>query len=246
MVPANGEVNQQLAAPVLYLLDTTLPSVPQQTLRSYYSSLIPSLIAVLDTLLTSNSNSEGTAAVIKSSIGAIESLIVAQDFTAWKSRDERGVQHVFTGYLLANGMDPRPKVRRRVLGAIRTVLMSPPANPSGTHPAAEGTATVCFHTVQTQFGQAKKKHAKDGGEKNAKAVHSLHLLKAVGSAVAWPKSSIRELVELLLKLSSESFDDIIRLAASEVFQVIFAQASEEMNAERLREIIQVPFHIIFF
>jgi ribosomal RNA-processing protein 12 len=232
-------VNQQLAAPVLYLLDTILPSVPPQTLRSYYSTTIPSLIVILDALFASNSSSEGAAAVIKSTIGAIESLIVAQDFAAWKSRDEKGVQHVFTGYLVANGMDPRPKVRRRVLGAIRTVLMSPPANPSGTHPASESSATICFHTVQAQFGQGKKKKGKDGGERDVKAVHSLHLLKAVGSAVAWPKSSIRELVELLLKLSSESYDEIVRLAALEVFQVIFGQACQEMNAERLREVIQV-------
>jgi hypothetical protein len=122
--------------------------------------------------------------------------------------------------------------------------MSPPANPSGTHPAGDGTATICFHTVQAQFGQGKKKKGKDGGERDVKAVHSLHLLKAVGSAVAWPKSSIRELVELLLKLSSESYDEIVRLAALEVFQVIFGQACQEMNAERLREVIQVSSHWI--
>ena len=153
------------------------------------------------------------------------------------------VQHVFTGYLVGNGMDPRPKVRKRVLEAIKKVLTNPPANPSATHPAGDGTAMICFHTVQAQFGQAKKKKGKDGGERDAKAVHSLHLLKTVASAVSWPKSSVRELVELLLKLSSEVYDGIIRLAALEVFQVIFGQASEEMNAERLREVIEVlPCH----
>jgi len=148
-------------------------------------------------------------------------------------------QHVFTGYLIGNGMDPRPKVRRRVLEAIRKVLSNPPANPSGLHPAGDGTAAVCFHTVQAQFNQSKKKKANEGGERDAKAVHALQLLKTVASAVPWPKSSIRELVELLLKLSSEAYDDIIRLAALEVFQVIFAQATEEMNTQRLREVLEV-------
>jgi len=46
-------------------------------------------------------------------------------------------------------------------------------------------------------------------------------------------------VELLLKLSSEAYDDIIRLAALEVFQVIFGQGSEGMDAQRLCEIIEV-------
>jgi ribosomal RNA-processing protein 12 len=187
--------------------------------------------------LTPN-NSEGTAAIIKSTIGAIESLLLAQDFAAWKSRDEMGVQHVFTGYLVSNGMDPRPKVRKRVLEAIKNVLANPPANPSAVHPAGDGTATVCFHTVQAQFGQKKKK-TKVGGERDAKAVHSLQLLKAVASAVPWPKTSMRELVELLLKLSSEGYDDIVRLAALEVFQVIFGQASQDMDAQRLQQVLEV-------
>lgn len=135
-------------------------------------------------------------------------------------------------------MDPRPKVRKRVLEAIKNVLINPPANPNALHPAGDGSAMICFHTVQAQFGQTKKKKS-TGGERDAKAVHSLHLLKTVASAVSWPKSSVRELVELLLKLSSEAYEDHVRLAALEVFQVIFGQASEEMNAERLREVIEV-------
>ena len=125
--------------------------------------------------------------------------------------------------------------------------MNPPASPTALHPAAEGTAMICFHAVQAEFGHTKKKHkGKEGGDRDAKAVHSLHLLKTVASAVTWPKSSMRELVELLLRLSSETYDDIVRLAALEVFQVIFGQASEEMNAERLREVIDVPSAAWFF
>jgi ribosomal RNA-processing protein 12 len=238
----NGEVNHQLAAPVVYLMDVVLPSVPPQTLRSFYSRTIPSLVALLETLSISHgSGSEGTAALIRSAIGAVESLLVAQDFNAWRSRDEMSVQHVFTGYLVGYGMDLRPKVRKRVLEAIQSVLSNPPANPTGLHPAGDGTATICFHTVQAQFGQSKKKKGKEVNERDAKSVYSLQLLKTVASAVPWPKTSIRELVELLLKLSSEAYDDIIRLAALEVFQVIFEQATEEMDSQRLREVIEVPF-----
>ena len=234
-------MNHQLAAPVLYLLDVILPSVAPQTLRTYYSRTVPTLVAVLETLSErQNTGSEGVAAIIKSTIGALETIILAQDFAAWKSRDEMSVQHVFTGYLVGNGLDPRPKVRKRVLEAIKKALLNPPASPSALHPAAEGTATICFHTVQAQFGQTKKKQkGKEGGERDARAVHSLHLLKTVASAVTWPKSLMRELVELLLKLSAETYDDIVRLAALEVFQVILGQASEDMNAERLREVIEV-------
>jgi len=241
--PEENKVNHQLATPVLYLLDVILPSVAPQTLRAYYSRTVPSLVAVLETLSeTPNTGSEGVAAIIKSTVGALETLLLAQDFGAWKSRDELSVQHVFTGYLVGNGMDPRPKVRKRVLEAIKKVLSNPPASPNALHPAADGTATICFHTVQAHFGQTKKKHkGVEGDERDAKAVHSLHLLKTVASAVAWPKSSMRELVELLLKLSAESYDDIVRLAALEVFQVIFGQASEEMNAERLREVLEVLY-----
>ena|ERR1700737_3264275 len=228
-----------MAAPVLYLMDAILPFVPPETLRAYYSRTIPGLIATLDTLSATPSNSEGTAAIIKSIIGAIETLLLAQDFSAWKSRNEMAVQHVFTGYLVSNGMDPRPKVRKRVLDAIKNVLANPPANPTALHPAGDGTATMCLHTVQAKFGQGKKKKAKEGGERDSKAVHSLHLLKAVASAVPWPKTSMRELVELLLKLSSEGHDDIVRLAALEIFQAIFGQASGDMDAERLQQVLTV-------
>jgi ribosomal RNA-processing protein 12 len=176
---------------------------------------------------------------MKSAIGTIETLLLAQEFTAWKSWDEMSVQPVFTAYIVGNGISSHPKARKRALEAIKKVLTNPPAHPTAVHPAAEGTAADCFHTVQAQFGQAKKKKTKDAGDRDAKAVHSLHLLKTVASAVPWPKSSIRELVELLLQLSSEAYDDIVRLAALEVFQVIFSQASEEMKVDRLREVIEV-------
>lgn len=135
-------------------------------------------------------------------------------------------------------MDPRPKVRKRVLDAIKKILTNPPANPSTLHPAGDGTAEICLHTVRVHFNQGKKK-PKEEGERESKAVHALHLLKTVASAVTWPKSSMRELVELLLQLSSETYDNIVRLAALEVFQVIFGQASQEMDADRLREVIDV-------
>jgi hypothetical protein len=106
------------------------------------------------------------------------------------------------------------------------------------HPAAEDSAMIAFHIVEGQFG-SKKGRAKGGSEKDVKAVHSLHLLKMVASAVSWPKTKIRELIELLLKLSSEVYDDNVRLSALEVFQVIFAQASEGMDASHLKEVLEV-------
>jgi hypothetical protein len=97
---------------------------------------------------------------------------------------------------------------------------------------------MCFNTVQAQFS-VKKKKVKESGERDVKGVYSLQLLKAVASAMPWPKASIRDLVELLLKLSSERYDDIVRLAALEVFQVIFGQASQDMNAERSQQVLEV-------
>jgi ribosomal RNA-processing protein 12 len=170
----------------------------------------------------------------------LESLIVAQDFFSWKSSEEIAVQHIFSQYILGNGMDSRPKIRKRAQEAIKKILSNPPTHPSGLHPVGEGTAIICFHTVQTQFGQSSKKKKLYSAERDAKAVHSLHLLKTVAASVSWPKDSIRELVELLLKLSSEVYDDIVRLAALEVFRVIFNQATEEFKGDRLSEILDVP------
>jgi ribosomal RNA-processing protein 12 len=222
----------------VYLLDIVLPSVPSQTLRTYYSRTIPCLIKLLDTLSSqSGVNSEGTAAIIKSTIGVLETLIKTQEYHAWKSGEETGVQQIFSQYILAVGIDPRPKIRKRALEAIKQILSNPPTHPSTLHPVGETTAMIAFHTVQTQFGPSSKK--KKTSERDSKAVHSLQLLKVVASCVSWPKSNMRELVELVLKLSSETYDDIIRLAALEVFQVIFSQATDELNRERLSEILNV-------
>jgi ribosomal RNA-processing protein 12 len=235
-----GAVNLQLVGPVLYLLDVVLPVVPPKTLRSYYSSTIPIVTLVISALSDmEDRSSEGTAAVVKSAVGAIESLLLAQEFSAWKSRDELSVQHVFTGYLVVPALDPRPKVRKRILEAIKKILSNPPASPSALHPAGESTAIICFNTVQAQFNQTKKKRSKEKVLRDAKAIHSLQLLKTVASAVLWPSSSIRELVDLLLKLSSETYDNVVRLSALEVFQVVFAQAASGMDKERLLEVIEV-------
>jgi ribosomal RNA-processing protein 12 len=234
--PDEGQVNYQLAAPVLYLLDLVLPLVPPQTLRTYFLRTIPTLVAVLDA--ANSAHTEGSAAVARSIIGAIETLLLAQDFSAWKSRDEMSVLGVFTGYIMGSGTDSRPKVRKRALDAVKTILDNVPANPTALHPAAEDSAMIAFHIVEGQFG-SKKGRAKGGSEKDVKAVHSLHLLKMVASAVSWPKTKIRELIELLLKLSSEVYDDNVRLSALEVFQVIFVQASEGMDASHLKEVLEV-------
>ena len=221
---------------MLYLLDLVLPSVPQQTLRTYYLRTVPSLVAVLDAV--KGSHTEGSTAVARSIIGAIETLLLAQGFAAWKSRGETSVLEVFTGYIIGSGTDARPKVRKRALDAVKNILENVPANPTALHPAAEESAMIAFHIVRGQFGP-KKGRGKDGPEKEVKAVHSLHLLKMVASAVSWPKTEICELVELLLQLSSESYDDNVRLSALEVFQVIFVQASDGMDATRLKEVLEV-------
>ena len=221
---------------MLYLLDLVLPSVPPQTIRAYYLRTIPSLLAVLDA--GADNHTEGSTAVARSTLGAIETLILAQDFAAWKSREDNCVQRVFTGYIMGSGTDTRPKVRKRALDVVKNVLENVPASPSLIHPAAEEGAMIAFHIVEGQFGQ-RKGRGKEGSQKEITGVHSLHLLKTVASAISWPKGNVRELVELLLKLSSESYDDNVRLSALEVFQVIFTQASEEMDATRLKEVLEV-------
>jgi len=234
-----GEINIQLAAPVVYLIDTILEFVPLETLRTNYSHIVPSLATILENQSAGNTHSEGTAALIRSALGALERVITAQDDPAWKSREEHSVQLVFTSYIVGYSLDPRPKVRKRALEAIKHILTNPSFGRKGPHPAAEGTAMLAFHTAQAQFGQSKKKKGRDGGERDVKAVHSLNLLKVVADSLVWPKSSIQELVEFLLNLSSENYDNVVRLTALDCFEVIFAQATEDNDSGRIRELIEV-------
>ena len=234
-----GEVNTQLAAPVVYLIDTILEFVPPETLRTNYSHIVPSLATILENQSTGNTHSEGTAALIRSALGALERVLTAQDDSTWKSREEHSVQLVFTSYILGYSLDPRPKVRKRALDAIKNILTHPSVDRKGAHPAAEGTAALAFHTAQAQFGQSKKRKGRDAGERDVKAVHSLNLLKVVADSLVWPKSSIQELVEFLLNLSSENYDNVVRLTALDCFEVIFAQATEDNDTGRIREVIEV-------
>lgn len=119
---ANDAVNSELATPVVYLLDTVTPFAPQPLLRSKFTQILTLLAPVL--LLQ-----EAEPILLRSSIGCLESLLLAQDSSSWElSVSQIGPRRAVAG-LLNMALDQRPKVRKRSQDALKKVLRNPPPVP---------------------------------------------------------------------------------------------------------------------
>lgn len=114
----NGILNKELAASVVYLLDLVTSHVPPALLRSKFSQILSALAPTL-------THAEIEAPLLRSSIGCLESLLVAQDAAAWDLLPAQvGPRRALAG-LLTLAVSPRPKVRKRSRDAIVQVLKSP-------------------------------------------------------------------------------------------------------------------------
>ncbi|RSM05807.1 hypothetical protein CEP52_006058 [Fusarium oligoseptatum] len=74
---ANDIVNPELATPAVYLLDVITPYAPQPLLRAKFTQILTLLAPVL--LLQ-----DAEPLLLRSSIGCLESLLLAQDAASWE------------------------------------------------------------------------------------------------------------------------------------------------------------------
>ena len=233
---SKGIINKELATSVVYLLDLVTPHVPHPLLRSKFSQILTNLAPAL-------THQEAEAPLLRSSIGCLESLLIAQDAAAWAlPQSQIGPRRAMAG-LLSLAVDHRPKVRKRAQEALTRVLKSPPPSPSLDHPAADlcaETALRSLNNLANVAGKSKKHraHGKDDQHQPG-LIHALQLVKTIASASGgWPSRKIEALCELLLNIS-KSNNEYLTMAAFETFEIIFAGMADEFSSSKLPRLLEV-------
>ncbi|KAH6950618.1 hypothetical protein HG530_011261 [Fusarium avenaceum] len=231
---SNDTVNPELATPVVYLLDVVTPYAPQPLLRSKFTQILTLLAPVL--LLQ-----DAEAPLLRSSIGCLESLLLAQDAASWElSVSQIGPRRAVAG-LLNMSLDQRPKVRKRSQDALKTVLRNPPPSPSLDHPAADmcaQTATKNLENLVGKVAQAQKGKKADATHDPA-MIHALQLVKTVAYASGgWPSKKIESLCELLLGIA-KSGNEYMTMASFEIFEMIFEGMTDELSSAKLPRLMEI-------
>lgn len=233
--PSNGVVNKELATSVVYLLDVVAPHVPAPLLRSRFSQILIGLAPVL-------SHNDIEAPLIRSSIGCLESLLLAQDSASWAlPQVQVGPRRAIAG-LLALATDHRPKVRKRAQDAIAHVLKNPPPSPSLDHPAADLCTETALQSLRDMAAEKGKKGKKSKNQRQEEhqpgIMHALHLVKTIASASeGWPSKKIEPLCEILMSIS-RSNNEYLTMSAFEIFEVIFAGMADEMSSAKLPRMME--------
>lgn len=229
---ANDTVNPELATPTVYLLDVVTPFAPQPLLRAKFTQILTLLAPVL--LLQ-----DAEPLLLRSSIGCLESLLLAQDAASWElSVSQIGPRRAVAG-LLNMSLDHRPKVRRRSQDALKKVLRNPPPSPSLDHPAADMCAQTALKNLEdlaTKVAQARKKKS---DAHDPAMIHALQLVKTVAAASGgWPTKKIESLCELLLGIA-KSGNEYMTMAAFEIFEMIFEGMTDEVSSAKLPRLMEI-------
>ena len=230
--PSNGIVNKELATSVVYLLDIIAPHVPAPLLRSKFSQILTSIAPVL-------THNDIEAPLIRSSVGCLESLLVAQDKAAWAlPQTQVSPRRAIVG-LLVLASDHRPKVRKRAQEAITHVLKNPPPSPSLDHPVADMCAETALRNVNDMAVNGKKKGKSHRQEDHQPGLmHALQLVKTIASASGgWPSKKIEPLCEALMNISRSS-NEYLTMSAFEIFEVIFARMAGEVSSAKLPKLME--------
>ena len=233
---SKGVVNKELATSVVYLLDVVTPYVPTALLRSKFSQILTSIAPVL-------SNRDIEAPLLKSSVGCLESVLIAQDSAAWSLPQAQISPRRAIAGLLILASDHRPKVRKRAQDAITQVLKIPPPSPSLDHPAADicaETAMRNLHDIITVSGKNKRKsknHVLEDQHQPA-LIHALQLIKTIASASGgWPSKKIEPLCEMLMNISKSSNNYLI-MTAFEVFETMFSGMADQFSSSKLPRLME--------
>ena len=227
VVAETGEIgNLQLAISSCYLLDVIFQYAPKMLLRSKFAEILTKVAPFI-------TDAEAEAPLVRPAIGCLTSLLIAQDAQAWNNTQDlsitpkRGLQG-----LLELSLDPRPKVRKRAVDGVNTILQNPPAAPTAGHVASVQIAMFAANHLREALEEAstlsnKKMKAQNGGsdDLNSRMIRILRLINAIVSTGEWPSQQIEGLCDLLLAVTKSS-DQYLVTAAFECFEKLFKVISE--------------------
>ncbi|KAK6463847.1 NUC173 domain-containing protein [Scheffersomyces coipomensis] len=229
----NGIVDAKLAATTAYFLDIVLPFTPKPLLKSKFGEILTKLAPSL-------THADSEAALIRSSIGALESLLLAQDYQQWQSSGNISPKRAFVG-LLELSFDPRPKVRRRAQESVNKILSNPPASPSPSHAVSILAAEISLAKLTSLVGQSKKNKS-SSKELNSQIIHCLQLISSIASANSWPNTQIEALCDVLLDISKTS-DQYLVSSAFSAFEALFNSMTDFIYSEKFASVLNIIFDL---
>ncbi|KAK4101365.1 NUC173-domain-containing protein, partial [Parathielavia hyrcaniae] len=227
--------NRTLVQPVVYLLDIVTPFAPEPLLRAKFTQILTLLAPVLST-------PNADAPLVRSSIGCLEGLLLAQDAAAWEQSAAVVGPRRAVGGLLSFSLDPRPKVRKRAQEALRNILKSPPPSPSLDHPAAAmcaETAMISLTALAEKTAQLRKEKKGSEAVHDPELIHALQLVKTVASASGgWPSKKIESLCELLLGIA-RSGNEHMSMAVFDIFEMMFEGMADDVASAKLPRLLEI-------
>jgi len=230
--PSNAN-NTEILTSVVYLLDVVTPFAPQPLLRAKFTQILTVLAPLLQ-------RKDAEAILLRSSIGCLESLLLAQDSSAWELSVSQIGPRMAVFDLLNLSLNPKPKVRKRALDALKHVLKTPPPSPSLDHPASD----MCAHTAMKHLenlaeAAARQRKHKNSTDQDPALVHALQLIKAIASSSGgWPSKQIEPLCELLLRIA-KSGNEHMTMATFDIFEMIFSGMADEVSSSKLPRLMEI-------
>ncbi|SMN19107.1 similar to Saccharomyces cerevisiae YPL012W RRP12 Protein required for export of the ribosomal subunits [Maudiozyma saulgeensis] len=227
-------IDLQLATAATYLLDIIFQYSPKKLLRSKFSELLAKIAPCI-------TDEKAEPLLIRSAIGCLASLLVAQDAQAWNNTHNltitpmRGLQG-----LLELSLDPRPKIRKRALEALHKILENPPVAPTAEHVASTTISVFAINQLTDVLNelnglsnkQLKNQTVKD--DINSKVIKCLRLVSTVVTSGQWPTGQIEPLCDMLLDVTKSS-DQYLVSTSFECFEKLFNSMAESTVSAGLAE-----------
>ncbi|ODV58661.1 mRNA-binding protein RRP12 [Ascoidea rubescens DSM 1968] len=242
-------IDQDLAIASSYFLDLILPFTPKNLLKLKFNDIFQKLIHVLI-------NSGNEAPILKSSIGCLETLILAQDLNSWKTNSS--VKKSLLA-LLNLGLDDRPKVRRRASDAVHKILSNPhPKNftenlltqvdpPKAHYASLTATNFILdefqnYKDLKASITNNNKQNINNGNStttNNAtELIHLLQLTSSITTANAWSVSKTQPLCNILLEIARNS-DKYLVSTSLNVLTTLFQIQSSKNDSQFLENILKI-------
>ncbi|RLV92488.1 Ribosomal RNA-processing protein 12 [Spathaspora sp. JA1] len=228
-------VDDNLATTTAYFLDLVFPFTPKALLKAKFNQILAKLAQPL-------THPDAQAPLVRSTIGALESLLLAQDQPQWTSTSAISPKRAFLG-LVELSFDPRPKVRRRAQEAVNKILSNPPASPSPIHIGAQLAADVSLRKLKELLHQFKSQKKKESNkELNSAIIHCLQLITSITSSNSWPPAQIETLCDVLLEISKTS-DQFLVSSAFGAFEGLFKSMTNTIDVDKFANVLNIIFDL---
>lgn len=227
----DGEIKDSgLATSAVYFIDIVAPYTPRPLLVAKFGDILTKLA----TPLTAN---DVDNLLVRSTIGALESLLVAQDYSKWTSSNEISPKRAMVG-LLELGLDPRPKIRKRAQEAIGNILSQPPTSPQPIHIAS----SLCGELTLQRLKTIVSEHKLNNKETNSQVIHCLQLITAITSSNSWPPKHIEPLCDALLEISKTN-DQFLVSSAFSAFEGLFQSMTNIIDVDKFAQVVNILFDL---